>query len=261
MRKNFGAKPLSYPQPVFIIATYGEDGTPDAMNAAWGGISEMNEISMCLSAGHKTVKNILKRRAFTVSMADADHVVASDYVGIVSGNKVTDKFAKAGFHATKSDFVDAPLIDELAVAIECKLKDYDPDTCILRGEIVNVSVDERVLDENGKVNVAKAAPIIFDPFNNDYLRVGEKVGNAFSDGCQQGMIHIIHHAEGAVLESKSLSKPDKYSGKKDHRTGFFDKGPASLPHAAQNISHGRHMVCRQFHNERCRVPGEFPGLF
>ena len=90
MRKNFGAKPLSYPQPVFIIATYGEDGTPDAMNAAWGGISEMNEISMCLSAGHKTVKNILKRRAFTVSMADADHVVACDYVGIVSGNKVTD---------------------------------------------------------------------------------------------------------------------------------------------------------------------------
>ena len=139
---------------------------------------------MCLSAGHKTVKNILKRRAFTVSMADADHVVACDYVGIVSGNKVTDKFAKAGFHATKSDFVDAPLIDELAVAIECKLKDYDPDTCILRGEIVNVSVDERVLDENGKVNVAKAAPIIFDPFNNDYLRVGEKVGNAFADGKQ-----------------------------------------------------------------------------
>ena len=162
MRKNFGAKPLSYPQPVFIIATYGEDGTPDAMNAAWGGISEMNEISMCLSAGHKTVKNILKRRAFTVSMADADHVVACDYVGIVSGNKVVD----------------------LAVSIECILIVYDPDTCILRGEIVNVSFVERVLDENGKVNVAKAAPIIFDPFNNDYLRVGEKVGNAFSDGKQ-----------------------------------------------------------------------------
>lgn len=184
MRKNFGAKPLSYPQPVFIIATYGEDGTPDAMNAAWGGISEMNEISMCLSASHKTVKNILKRKAFTVSMADAGHVVACDYVGIVSGNKVTDKFAKAGFHATKSEFVDAPLIDELAVAIECRLKDYNPETCILRGEIVNVSVDERVLDEKGKVDVAKVAPIIFDPFNNDYLKVGEKVGNAFSDGKQ-----------------------------------------------------------------------------
>lgn len=184
MRKNFGAKPLCYPQPVFIIATYGEDGTPDAMNAAWGGISEMDEISMCLSAGHKTVKNILRRKAFTVSMADASHVVACDYVGLVSGNKVADKFARTGFHATKSEFVDAPLIDELPVAIECRLKDYNPDTCILRGEIVNVSVDERVLDTSGKVDVAKVAPIIFDPFNKAYLKVGEKVGNAFSDGKQ-----------------------------------------------------------------------------
>lgn len=101
--KNFGAKPLTYPQPVFIIATYGDDGTPDAMNAAWGGISEMKEISMCLSAGHKTVKNILKRKAFTVSMADAAHIVACDYVGLVSGNQVPDKFERAGFHATKSE--------------------------------------------------------------------------------------------------------------------------------------------------------------
>ena len=182
MRKDFGAKPLTYPQPVFIIATYGEDGTPDAMNAAWGGISEMNEISLCLSAGHKTVKNILKRGAFTVSMADAAHVVACDYVGLVSGNKVADKFARAGFHATKSERVDAPLIDELAVALECRLKDYNPETCILRGEIVNVSVDERALDENGKVDASKVNPIIFDPFNNAYLKVGEKVGNAFSEG-------------------------------------------------------------------------------
>ena len=128
MRKNFGAKPLTYPQPVFIIATYGEDGTPDAMNAAWGGISEMNEISLCLSAGHKTVKNILARKAFTVSMAEAGQVVACDYVGLVSGNRVSDKFARAGFHATKSAFVDAPLIDELSVAVECKLKDYNPET-------------------------------------------------------------------------------------------------------------------------------------
>lgn len=184
MRKNFGAKPLTYPQPVFIIATYGEDGTPDAMNAAWGGISEMNEISLCLSAGHKTVKNILKRGAFTVSMADAGHVVACDYVGLVSGNRVADKFARAGFHATRSERVDAPLIDELAVALECRLKDYNSETCILRGEIVNVSVDECALDENGKVDVAKVNPIIFDPFNNAYLKVGEKVGDAFSDGKQ-----------------------------------------------------------------------------
>jgi len=184
MRKNLGAKPLTYPQPVYIIATYGEDGTPNAMNAAWGGISEMKEISICISAGHKTTANILKRKAFTVSMAEAGQVAACDYVGIVSGNKVTDKFAKAGFHAVKSDFVDAPLIEELSVAVECTLIDFNPETGILRGEIVNVSVDERVLNENGKVDTAKVAPIIFDPFNNDYLRVGEKVGNAFSDGKQ-----------------------------------------------------------------------------
>lgn len=182
MRKNFGAKPLSYPQPVFIIAAYDENGIPNAMNAAWGGISEMNEISMCLSAGHKTVKNILKRGAFTVSMAEASHVAQCDYVGIVSGNTVTDKFAKAGFHAIKSEFVDAPLIDELSVALECKLIEYNPETCILRGEIVNVSVDERVLDENGKVDAAKVEPIIFDPFNNEYLKIGEKVGDAFAEG-------------------------------------------------------------------------------
>ena len=182
MRKNFGAKPFTYPQPVFIIATYGEDGTPDAMNAAWGGISEMNEISLCLSAGHKTVKNILARKAFTVSMAEAGQVVACDYVGIVSGNHVADKFARAGFHATKSEFVDAPLIDELSVAVECRLKDYNPETCILRGEIVNVSVDERVLDAEGHVDTDKVCPITFDPFNNTYLKIGGKAGQAFSDG-------------------------------------------------------------------------------
>lgn len=182
MRKNFGAKPLSYPQPVFIIAAYDENGTPNAMNAAWGGISEMNEISLCLSNNHKTVKNILHSKAFTISMADAGHVAACDYVGLVSGNNVADKFARAGFHATRSQFVDAPLIDELAIALECRLKSYNPETCILIGEIVNVSVDERALDENGKVDVAKACPITFDPFNNEYLKIGEKVGKAFSDG-------------------------------------------------------------------------------
>ena len=184
MRKNFGAKPYTYPQPVFIIAAYDENGTPDAMNAAWGGISDDTQISMCLSAGHKTVKNIQARKAFTVSMADAAHVVACDYVGIVSGNKVPDKFEKAGFHATKSEFVDAPLIDELPMTLECTLVSYDPETCRLVGEIVNVSADERILDENGKIDPAKLEPITFDPVNNAYLKLGEKVGNAFKDGMQ-----------------------------------------------------------------------------
>ena len=182
MRKNFGPKPLLYPQPVFILAAYGEDGTPNAMNAAWGGISEDNEVSICISAGHKTTANILARKAFTVSTATADYVTACDYVGIVSGNKVPDKFARAGFHATKSEFVDAPLIDELPMAVECKLISYDPETCRLVGEIVNVSADESVLNENGKVDPAKLKPITFDPMNNAYLVLGEKVGNAFKDG-------------------------------------------------------------------------------
>ena len=182
MRKNFGVQPAVYPMPVFIIATYGEDGTPDAMNAAWGGISEANEISICISADHKTTENILKRKAFTVSMADADHVVACDYVGIVSGNDVTDKFAKAGFHALKSEFVDAPLIEELPMAVECNLISYDAENCRLVGEIVNVSADERILNEEGKVDPVKLRPITFDPMNNAYLVLGEKVGNAFADG-------------------------------------------------------------------------------
>ncbi len=182
MRKNFGVQPAVYPMPVFIIASYDEDGKPDAMNAAWGGISEENEISMCLSADHKTTLNIMARKAFTVSMADQAHVVECDYVGIVSANDEPDKFAKAGFHATKSEFVDAPLIDELPMAIECKLISYDPETCRMVGEIVNVCADESILNEEGNVDPAKLRPITYDAMNHDYLVLGEKVGNAFEDG-------------------------------------------------------------------------------
>ena len=184
MRKNFGAKPVCYPQPVFILASYDENGIPNAMNAAWGGISEEEEISICVSADHKTTLNILLQKAFTVSMATADQMVACDYVGIVSGNKVPDKFARAGFHATKSEFVNAPLIDELPMAMECELISYDPESCRLVGRIVNVSADESVLGENGKVDPMKLRPITFDPMNHTYLVLGEKVGNAFRDGLQ-----------------------------------------------------------------------------
>ncbi len=182
MRKNFGAKPLCYPQPVFILAAFDELGTPNAMNAAWGGISDSNEISMCISASHKTTKNILLKKAFTVSMADEAHITACDYVGIVSGNSEKDKFKKAGFTALKSEFVDAPLISELPVSLECRLKSYDQKTGRLVGEIVNVSVNESVLDENGKVDINKAKPITFDPFNNTYAVIERPVGKAFSDG-------------------------------------------------------------------------------
>ena len=182
MRKNFGPKTMCYPMPVYIIATYNADGTPNAMNAAWGGISEEKEISICIDSAHKTAENLVARKAFTVSMATAKYVAACDYVGIVSGNKEPDKFAKAGFHATKSEYVDAPLIDELPMALECKVISYDEETCRLVGEIVNVCADESVLDENGKVDVSKLQPITYDSMNHHYLTLGEKVGQAFHDG-------------------------------------------------------------------------------
>ena len=184
MRKNFGAKPWTYPQPVFIIASYDEGGRADAMNVAWGGISDDTQISLCLSAEHKTVKNIQARGAFTVRMADAAHVIACDYVGIVSGNDVPDKLEKAGFHTTKSQFVDAPLIDELPMAVECRLISYDPETCRMVGEIVNVCADESILDERGKIDPDRLQPIVFDPVNNAYRKLGEKAGYAFRDGLQ-----------------------------------------------------------------------------
>ena len=182
MRKNFGAKPMCYPMPVYIIGTYGADGTPNAMNAAWGGISEETEITICVDSAHKTAENLLARKAFTVSMATAKMMTACDYVGIVSGNKEPEKFAKAGFHATKSEFVDAPLIDELPMALECEVISYDEETCRLVGRIVNVSADESVLNDKGVVDPLKLRPITFDPMNNAYLELGGKVGNAFSDG-------------------------------------------------------------------------------
>jgi len=181
MRKDFGPKPCIYPEPVLIIGTYNEDGTPNAMNAAWGGIHEDFEVGICLSPEHKTVKNILERKAFTVSFATRETLEGSDYVGIVSGNDVKDKFEKAGFHAEKSPKVDAPIIKELPICLECTLKSYTEKNCECIGDIVNLSIDESVLTD-GKVDLKKFHPIIYDGLNRDYLAFGEKVGKAFSDG-------------------------------------------------------------------------------
>ncbi|MBO7676762.1 MAG: flavin reductase family protein [Erysipelotrichaceae bacterium] len=177
-RINFGSKPLMYPQPVLIIATYDENGVPNAMNAAWGITTDYNEISISLSE-HKTTDNFAKTGAFTVSMATEAQVTACDYVGIESGRTVPDKFARAGFHASKSEYVNAPLIDELPLALECKVKSFNDG--ILIGEIVNVSADESVVTD-GKVDLNKLRPIAFEPFNTAYMGLSEKVGNAFSDG-------------------------------------------------------------------------------
>lgn len=182
MRKNFGAKAILYPMPVLIIGSYDENGTANAMNAAWGGISEETEISICVSDEHKTTENILKKGAFTVSIADKKNVVEADYVGIVSGNKEPCKIAKCGWTAEKSEFVDAPLFAELPMALECKLISYDKESCRLVGQIVNVSADESILGDDGKVDLNKFLPITYDPIHHTYRTLGEVVGKAFSDG-------------------------------------------------------------------------------
>ena len=179
MRKDFGKKTWFYPMPVLIVGTYDEKGVPNAMNAAWGGVWDFNQIYLSLSP-HKTTRNIDMKKAFTVSFADAKHVVEADYVGIVSGDEKPNKLDLAGLHTTKSKYVDAPIIDEFPLTLECKLVSNDDGTVI--GEIVNVSADESILDKNGNVDPQKLDTISFDPINNAYIKLGEKVGNAFKDG-------------------------------------------------------------------------------
>ena len=181
MRKNFGSKTWLYPMPVLIIGTYDENGIPNAMNAAWGGIYDTGLVMVCLADDHKTTENIQKSGAFTVSFATAGTVVPCDYVGIVSANDVPDKFEKAGFHAIRSERVNAPLIAELPMTVECRLLKFNEDgICI--GEIVNVSADESVLDESGRIDAKKLDPIIYDSVTHAYWSFGERVGRAFSDG-------------------------------------------------------------------------------
>ena len=167
--------------PVLIVAAYDDAGVPNAMNAAWGGIFTDDHIGICLSEGHKTTKNIRATGAFTVSMATAEVLAQCDYVGIVSGNKEADKFVKAGFTATRSEHVNAPIINELPMTLECEFVSYDEQSNHLVGRIVNVSADERILT-NGKIDYQKLRPITYDPINHHYIELGAIVGNAFADG-------------------------------------------------------------------------------
>ena len=181
MRKNFGAKCWLYPMPVFIVGSYDKDGNPNAMNAAWGGMYDTNLVMVCLADDHKTTENIKSSGAFTLSFATVRTVCESDYVGIVSANDQPDKLKIAGLHTTKSEFVNAPLIDEMPVTVECKLQKFNEDgICI--GEIVNISADEFVLDHDGKIDLKKLDPIIYESVNHNYWSFGNIVGKAFSDG-------------------------------------------------------------------------------
>ena len=181
MRKDFGVKSWFYPLPVLIIATYNDDGSANAMNAAWGGLYDGDLVELCLASERKTLANMKKHGAFTIGFADAAHVEAADYVGLVSGNKEPHKAEKAGFTAVKSEKVDAPLLEQLPVALECEFIKQTEDGNVI-GRIVNVSADESVLDEKGGIDFHKFRPIVFEPAHNRYHVLGEAVGEAFKDG-------------------------------------------------------------------------------
>ncbi|MBR6758388.1 MAG: flavin reductase [Bacteroidaceae bacterium] len=181
MRKDFGTKTWMYPMPVLIVAAYDENGLPNAMNAAWGGINTDDRVGICLADNHKTTHNILSTRAFTVSMATVAQLAACDYVGIVSGNNVPDKIDRAGFTTVPSQHVHAPIIEQLPMTLECRLVSYDAESNYMIGDIINVSADESILT-NGKIDIAKLQPITYDPINHQYRVLGEVVGKAFADG-------------------------------------------------------------------------------
>lgn len=186
MRKNLGIKSYLLPEPVAIIGTYNDDGSPNAMNAAWVSMAESNRISLYLSSGHKTVKNLLKRKAFTIGLANLEHLEDCDYVGLISGNKVTNKLDATSFEIEKSEFVDAPIIANLPITFELKVFSYHEDTEHLVGEIINVSIDEKYIDENGQIDVEKMELLTYNSINLTYNLIGKKVGKAFSDGKKLG---------------------------------------------------------------------------
>lgn len=180
MRKNFGVKTYLYPQPVMIICTYDEFGNPNAMNAAWGGICDYDKLIIDIGS-HKTTDNLKITNAFTVGIADEKHVVECDYVGIVSGRDKPDKLKKAGFTTVKSEFVNAPIINELPISLECEVLEIIDGSKYI-AKIINVSADESVLGEDGKPDLSKFTPITFDPVHMKYIALGKEVGKAFNDG-------------------------------------------------------------------------------
>ncbi len=172
-----------FPMPVLMVATYNEDGSVNVMNAAWGTMQERGTVALNLTETHKTVKNIKARGAFTVSIADAAHVVEADYFGVETGNRVTDKFARSGLTASKAETVDAPVINELPLCLECEFVEYQDNEygCGVIGKVVNITADENIMTE-GRVDMSLVNAIAFDPYTHGYYKVTERVGEAFKDG-------------------------------------------------------------------------------
>lgn len=183
MRKNIKTTESIFPMPVLMIATYNEDGSVDVMNAAWGTMLERDHVILNLTETHKTVKNIKQRKAFTVSIADSKHVVEADYFGVVSGNNTPNKFENSGLTVTKSENVDAPIINEFPICMECEFVEYQDDKygCGVIGKVVNVTADEKVMNGDN-VDIELVNAIAFDPYTHGYYKVTNRVGEAFKDG-------------------------------------------------------------------------------
>ena len=184
MKKELGVKPYVFPMPVLMIATYGADGKVDVMNMAWGGVCAENMVALNIDEDHKTSENIKARGAFTLSVADIPHIEAADFFGIASGNRMEDKFERSGLHAVKSGKVDAPVVEEFPLTLECKVVECQHTAYGFRvlGEIVGVLAEENVLDEKGRVDPAKLNAFVFDQFQNGYYKIGEKCGQAWNSG-------------------------------------------------------------------------------
>lgn len=185
MRKKLNITEGIFPMPVLMIASYNEDGSVNVMNAAWGTMQERDHVALNLTETHKTVKNIKARGAFTVSIADAAHVLEADYLGVVSGNRVTNKFENSGLTASKAEIVDAPVINEFPLCLECEFVEYQNGEygCGVIGKVVNVTADESVM-VGDKIDMSLVNAIAFDPYTHGYYKVTERVGNAFKDGLQ-----------------------------------------------------------------------------
>lgn len=183
MRKKLNITEGIFPMPVLMVSTYNEDGTVNVMNAAWGTMQARDTVILNLSESHKTVKNIKARGGFTVSIADADHVIEADYFGVASGNKVADKLSAAKLTSVKSEMVDAPVINEFPLCLECQFIEYQTNEygCGVVGKVVNVTADEKVMP-NGTLDMSLVNAIAFDPYTHGYYKVTERVGEAFKDG-------------------------------------------------------------------------------
>ncbi len=184
MKKNLGIVDAVYPMPVLMVAAYDANGKVNVMNVAWGQIADEDKIILFIGEGKKTWLNIMESKAFTVALADEAHMDVADFFGIASGNRMTDKFEKTGYHAVRSDRVNAPIIEEFPVVMECELLEHLKDEYVsaIVGRIVNVKANEEVLDERGKVDVTKLHALMFDQFRNGYYATGEKVGQAWNAG-------------------------------------------------------------------------------